>query len=132
TLEYRPVQKPKFPSLEMVKNVEDPAERVRMLLGGDPRDKAAQFHWTTLSELWTYSANRIPEISDNVVEIDRALRMGFNWEYGPFELWDMAGVEPAVTPLKKKGRPVAANAAKMVAAGKRSWYRRNTPRPPGR
>src|SRR5262249_312107 len=60
TLEYRSAQKPRFPSLEMVKNVEDPAERVRMLIGGDPRDKAAQFHWTTLSELWTYSANRIP------------------------------------------------------------------------
>lgn len=122
TLEYRPVQKAKFPSLEMVKNVEDPAERVRMLVNGDPRDKAAQFHWTTLSELWTYSANRIPEIADDVVEIDRALRMGFNWEYGPFELWDMAGVEPTVARMKKEGKPVAANAEKLLASGKKSWY----------
>jgi 3-hydroxyacyl-CoA dehydrogenase len=122
TLEYRPAQKPKFPSLEMVKNVEDPAERVRMLINGDPRDKASQFHWTSLSELWTYSANRIPEISDDVVEIDRALRMGFNWEFGPFELWDMAGVEPTVARMKKEGKPVAANAERLLAAGKKSWY----------
>lgn len=132
TLEYRPVQKPKFPSLEIVKNVEDPAERVRMLINGDPRDKAAQFHWTTLSELWTYSANRIPEIADDVVEIDRALRMGFNWEYGPFELWDMAGVEPTVTRMKKEGKPVPANAEKLLAAGKKSWYADDPAAPSGR
>jgi 3-hydroxyacyl-CoA dehydrogenase len=134
TLEYRPVQKPKFPSLEMVKNVEDPAERVRMLINtnGDSRDKAAQFHWTSLSELWTYSANRIPEISDDVVEIDRALRMGFNWEYGPFELWDMAGVEPTVARMKKEGRPVAANAEKLLASGKKSWYADDPSAPSGR
>ncbi|HKE30423.1 MAG TPA: 3-hydroxyacyl-CoA dehydrogenase NAD-binding domain-containing protein [Candidatus Angelobacter sp.] len=132
TLEYRPVQKPKFPSLEMVKNVEDPAERVRMLINGDPRDKAAQFHWTTLSELWTYSANRIPEISDDVVEIDRAMRMGFNWEYGPFELWDMAGVEPTVARLKKEGKPVSANAEKLLASGKKSWYADDPASPSGR
>lgn len=132
TLEYRPVQKPKFPSLEMVKNVEDPAERVRMLIGGDPRDKAAQFHWTSLSELWTYSANRIPEIADDIVEIDRALRMGFNWEYGPFELWDMAGVEPTVARMKKEGRPVAANAEKLLASGKTSWYADDSSAPSGR
>ena len=94
TLEYRPAQKVKFPSLEMSKNIEDMGERLRMTVSNtDPRDKAAQFSWASLSELWTYAANRIPEISDSVVEIDRAMRMGFNWEVGPFELWDLAGVE---------------------------------------
>ena len=132
TLEYRPAQKPKFPSLEMVKNVEDPAERVRMLIGGDPRDKAAQFHWTTLSELWTYSANRIPEIADDVVEIDRAMRMGFNWDFGPFELWDMAGVEPTVARMKQEGKPVSSNAEKLLAAGKKSWYADDPAAPSGR
>jgi 3-hydroxyacyl-CoA dehydrogenase len=132
TLEYRPVQKPKFPSLEMVKSVEDPAERVRMLIGGDPRDRAGQFHWTTLSELWTYSANRIPEISDSVVEIDSALRMGFNWDYGPFELWDMAGVEPTMTRMKNEGKPVSANAERLLASGKKSWYSDQVSSPSGR
>jgi 3-hydroxyacyl-CoA dehydrogenase len=47
-----------------------------------------------LSDLWTYSANRVPEISNSIVEIDRAMRLGFNWELGPFELWDAAGVKP--------------------------------------
>src|SRR5438034_3679545 len=93
-----------------------------LLANTDPRDKAAQFQWTTLSELWTYSANRIPEISDNVVEIDRAMRMGFNWEIGPFELWDLAGVEPTVSRMKKEGKPVAANVEKLLAADKKSWY----------
>jgi 3-hydroxyacyl-CoA dehydrogenase len=132
TLEYRPVQKAKFASLEMAKNVEDTGERVRMLIGGDGRDKAAQFHWTTLADLWTYSANRIPEISDNVVEIDRALRMGFNWEIGPFEIWDLAGVEPTVARMKKEGRPVPANAEKLLAAGKKSWYIDDPKAPSGR
>src|SRR5271170_2387466 len=99
TLEYRPRQKPKFAALDMAKNVEDTGARIQILLGLDPGraaqkpDKASAFLWAALSDLWTYSANRIPEISDSVVEIDKALRLGFNWELGPFELWDAAGVE---------------------------------------
>ncbi|MBI2679370.1 MAG: enoyl-CoA hydratase/isomerase family protein [Candidatus Koribacter versatilis] len=123
TLEYRPRQKAKFAALEMARNVENTSERLRMLLGGDPaKDKAAAFLWTSLSELWTYAANRIPEISDTVVEIDRAMRMGFNWEMGPFELWDAAGVEATVARMKKEGKPVAANVEKLLAAGNKSWY----------
>jgi 3-hydroxyacyl-CoA dehydrogenase len=126
TLEYRPRQKPKFPALEMAKNIEDPGPRLRMLLGleGTPQkgDKAGAFLWSSLSDLWTYSANRVPEISDSIVEIDRAMRLGFNWELGPFELWDAAGVEPTVARMKKEGKPVAANVEKLLAAGKKSWY----------
>jgi 3-hydroxyacyl-CoA dehydrogenase len=127
TLEYHPRQKPKFPALDMAKNVEQTGTRIRMLLGldgGAPQkgDKAGQFLWTALSELWTYCANRIPEISDTVVEIDRAMRLGFNWELGPFELWDAAGVEATVARMKKEGRPVAANVEKLLASGKKSWY----------
>ena len=127
TLDYRPRQKAKFPALEMAKNVEETGARVRMLLGmngGGPQkgDKAGQFLWTALSELWTYCANRVPEISDSVVEIDRAMKLGFNWEMGPFELWDEAGVEGTVTRMKKESKPVAANAEKLLASGKRSWY----------
>ncbi len=127
TLEYRPQQKPKFAALEMAKNVEETAPRLRMLLGLDggaaqKPDKATTFLWTALSDLWTYSANRIPEISDSVVEIDRAMRMGFAWELGPFELWDAAGVEATVARMKKEGRPVAANVEKLLSSGKKSWY----------
>ena len=132
TLEYHPAQKPKFPALEMAKNIEDMGERLRTTLGGDPRDKATQFIWTTLSDLWTYSANRIPEIADTVVEIDQAMRMGFNWEVGPFEVWDLAGVEPTVARMKKEGKPVAANAEKLLAAGAKSWYKDDPSSPSGR
>jgi 3-hydroxyacyl-CoA dehydrogenase len=138
TLEYRPRQKPKFPSLEMAKNVEEIGARVRMLLGlGDGKasgstdgaaktDKAAEFLWAVLSDLWSYCANRIPEISDSVVEIDRAMRLGFNWELGPFELWDAAGVEQTLARMKGEGKPVAANVEKLISSGQTSWYSDDT------
>jgi len=128
TLEYHPQQRPKFPALEMAKNVEDTGTRTRMLLGLDggsapsKADKAAQFFWTSLCDLWTYAANRIPEISDTVVEIDRAMRLGFNWELGPFELWGAAGVGATVDRMRREGKPVAANVEKLLASGKKSWY----------
>ena len=124
TLEYRPRQKAKFATLEMAKNVESLPERVRMLIGmeGAKLDKAGQFLWTALSELWTYSANRIPEISDTVVEIDRAMKLGFNWEMGPFELWDAAGVKQTVARMKSEGRAISPNVEKLLASGATSWY----------
>ena len=130
TLEYHPRHKPKFPALDMARNVEDSGARIRMLLGLDgsgPQkgDKAGAFLWTALSDLWTYSANRIPEISDTIVEVDRAMKLGFNWEMGPFELWDAAGVEPTVARMKKEGKPVAPNVEKLLASGKKSWYDEN-------
>ena len=126
TLDYHPRQKPKFPALDMAKNIEDTGARLRTLLGleGAPQkgDKAGAFLWAVLSDLWTYSANRVPEISDSIVEIDRAMRLGFNWELGPFELWDAAGVEATVARMRKEGKPVAANVEKLLAAGQKSWY----------
>ena len=126
-LEYHPRQKPKFPALDMAKNIEDAGARLRMLLGlegSGPQkgDKAGAFLWSALSDLWTYSANRVPEISDTIVEIDRAMRLGFSWELGPFELWDAAGVEATVGRMKKEGKPVAANVEELLASGKKSWY----------
>lgn len=127
TLEYRPRQKAKFPALDMAKNVEETGARLRMLLGLDggqkKGDKAGQFLWTALSELWTYAANRVPEIADSAVEIDRAMRLGFNWELGPFELWDAAGVAATVERMKKESKPVAANVEKLLGSGQKAWYR---------
>ena len=136
TLEYHPRQKPKFAALDMAKNIEETGARVRMLLGLDggahKPDKAGTFLWTALADLWTYSANRIPEISDSVVEIDRAMKMGFNWELGPFELWDAAGVEATVARMKKEGHPVAANVEKLLHSGKKTWYEDDPKAPSGR
>lgn len=127
TLEYHPRQKPKFPALDLAKNIEETGARVRSLLGMEgsgpqKADKASAFLWAALSDLWTYAANRVPEISDSIVEIDRAMKMGFNWELGPFELWDAAGVEATVARMKKEGQPVAANVDRLLAAGQKSWY----------
>jgi 3-hydroxyacyl-CoA dehydrogenase len=136
TLEYHPRQKPKFAALDMAKNIEDTGARLRMLLGleGSPQkgDKAGAFLWSALSDLWTYSGNRVPEISDTIVEIDRAMRLGFNWELGPFELWDAAGVETTVTRMKKEGRPIAANVEKLLASGQKTWYADDLKTPSGR
>jgi 3-hydroxyacyl-CoA dehydrogenase len=121
TLEYRPQQRPKFASLEMAKTVDSLPERLNMLLAPS-KDKAGAFLWSALSDLWTYAANRIGEIADSVVEIDRAMKMGFNWEMGPFELWDAAGVAKTVKRMKVDGRPVSPNVEKLLASGEESWY----------
>ena len=136
TLEYHPREKPKFPALDMAKNIEDTGTRLRTLLGldGAPAkgDKAGAFLWAALSDLWTYAANRVPEISDSIVEIDRAMKLGFNWELGPFELWDAAGVEATVARMKKEGKPVAANVERLLSSGRKCWYIEDPKSPAGR
>jgi 3-hydroxyacyl-CoA dehydrogenase len=136
TLEYHPREKPKFPALDMAKNIEDTGTRLRTLLGldGAPAkgDKAGAFLWAALSDLWTYAANRVPEISDSIVEIDRAMKLGFNWELGPFELWDAAGVEATVARMKKEGKPVAANVERLLSSGRKCWYIEDAKSPAGR
>src|SRR5579864_5623230 len=137
TLDYHPRHKPRLAALEMARNVEETGARLRMLLGlegSGPQkgDKAGAFLWAALSDLWTYSANRIPEISDTVVEVDRAMKLGFNWEMGPFELWDAAGLDATVARMKKEAKPVAANVEKLLASGKKNWYEDEPKAPAGR
>ncbi len=136
TLEYKPAGRPKFAALEMAKNVEDLGERLRLLIepqkGEKKGDKAGLFLWTALSELWTYAAIRIGEIADSVVEIDRAMRLGFNWEMGPFELWDAAGVPATVERMRRDGKPVAQAVETLLASGNTSWYEQKTNTASGR
>jgi 3-hydroxyacyl-CoA dehydrogenase len=123
TLEYRPSERAKFPVLEMAKNIDSPAERIRMALSGDPKkDVAAAFYWQVLPDLWNYAAHRIPEISDDIVAIDTAMKTGFNWELGPFEMWDAAGVPETVQKMKAAGVPLAPTVEKLLASGHTSWY----------
>jgi len=124
TLEYRPAEPPRFASLDMVKNTESVAERIRQLLAGDPaRDRAARFHWRLAAGLWNYAAGALAEIADSVASVDRAMRAGFNWKLGPFEMWDAAGVRATVARAKAAGEPVSAAAERLLAAGGASWYR---------
>src|SRR5436305_6307343 len=133
TLEYRPQQKPKFAALDMAKNIDSNAERLHMLLSGDPqKDPVAKFLWAVLPDLWNYAANRIGEIADNIVAIDRAMQLGSKSEIGPFALWDAAGVEQTVARMKKEGRPVSPNVEKLLADGQKSWYEPHLEVPSGK
>jgi 3-hydroxyacyl-CoA dehydrogenase len=124
TLEYRPASRPKFPTLELAKNVEQLPDRLAQLLAGDvSKNKAVRFHWKLLSGLWNYAANCLPEIADDAASVDRAMRAGFNWEMGPFELWDAAGVRPTVERMRAEGAPVSANVERLLATGVDCWYR---------
>src|SRR2546422_2927801 len=122
TLDYRPSQKVKLPSLEMAKNIEDTRERLKALTWS--KDRVGAFLWKTLSRTLCYATDRIPEIADTVVEIDRAMRWGFNWELGPFEVWDAIGVEKSVATLEAEGRNIPSNVRSMIDAGVKSFYRK--------
>ncbi len=122
TLEYQPAGRPKFPTLEMAKNAESLPERLRMLLEGDPRrDKAAAFYWPMLTQLWTYAATSLPEIADDLASIDRAMRTGFNWELGPFEMWDAVGVKRTIDSGNFPS-PLPPAVQKLLDAGYTGWY----------
>jgi 3-hydroxyacyl-CoA dehydrogenase len=121
TLEYRPQQKAKLPSLDAAKNIEDTRARVKSLFWG--KDRVAEFMWKTSSRVFTYAANRIPEIADTVVEVDRAMKWGFGWELGVFEAWDAVGVEKVAAKLKEEGREVPRNVQQMLDAGATSFYK---------
>jgi 3-hydroxyacyl-CoA dehydrogenase len=132
TLEYKPSTRPKFPALDMAKNVESTTARIPQLLHADiSKDKAAAFYWPLLTELFTYSANRVPEIADDIVEIDQAMKTGFNWEMGPFEMFDAAGVRATTEKMRAAGAPVSANVEKLLAVGD-TWYKDDVSVPSGR
>jgi 3-hydroxyacyl-CoA dehydrogenase len=122
SLDYRPSEKVKLPALDMAKNIEDAAERIKALVWS--KDRVGAFLWKTLSRTLAYAAKRIPEIADNVVEVDRAMRWGFGWELGPFEAWDAIGVEKSVARMKEEGLSVPANVEKMLASGAKSFYKK--------
>jgi 3-hydroxyacyl-CoA dehydrogenase len=133
TLQYRPCDRVKFPSLELSRNVDSVAERIRMMLANDSRaDRAAAFYWHILPGLWNYSAHRIPEICDDIVGIDQAMKNGFNWELGPFEMWDAAGVVATTERMKAAGRTLAPAVVKLLASGHTSWYQADASVPSGR
>ena len=126
TMEYRPRQKAKLGSLEMGKAIEDTRERLRALVGplleGQKGDKAQQFIWSGLSEMCLYAARRVPEISDNVADVDRAMRWGFGWELGPFEMMDAIGVKIFAAQVQKEGRAISPVIEKVLASGRKGFY----------
>src|SRR5262249_33323235 len=119
-MEYRPPARVKFPSIDAAKAIEDTAERIRTLIYG--KDRVGEFLWKTISQNLVYAANRIPEISDSIVNVDNAVKWGFNHEFGPFELWDAIGVERSVQMLRKEGVKMPALVERLLGAGKTSFY----------
>jgi 3-hydroxyacyl-CoA dehydrogenase len=120
TMEYRPRQKAKFGSIEAGKQIEDTRERLKMLLAG--KDKAAQFLWGSISEMCLYAAWRVPEIAERIVDVDHAMKWGFAWELGPFEIWDAIGVETIAKRLEGEGRALPPIITEALKPGKKSFY----------
>lgn len=122
TLEYRERQRPAFAELEAAKTVGDTGERVAAVVGG--KGRAAQFVWRTLSETLVYAAERLDEIAGDVAGVDRAMRWGFGWELGPFELWDAIGVETVAGRLRGEDRAVPPVVEAVLATPHSRFYQR--------
>ncbi len=126
TMEYRARQKARFASLEAGKAMDDTRQRLRALVGPilerQPGDKAQQFLWGALSETCLYAARRVPEISDDVVDVDRAMRWGFGWELGPFEMVDALGLTAFAAQVRKENRTLPALIEKVLASGRKGFY----------
>lgn len=121
TLEYRPMQKAKFPVLEMAKQAADLKTRLGMLLLD--KSKAGDLIRKHYASLFAYISQRVPEISDVLFSIDDAIRAGYAWTYGPFENWDMIGIQKGIELAESEGYTVAAWVKELVAAGHHSFYK---------
>ncbi|HYE73412.1 MAG TPA: enoyl-CoA hydratase/isomerase family protein, partial [Blastocatellia bacterium] len=121
TLEYRPKQRAKFGSLDAAKGMEKLEDRLKSLIYA--KDRAGEFLWETTASVLIYAANRIPEIADNIVEIDNAVKWGFAYEIGVFEKWDLIGVEKSIAKMREEGRAIPANVEQMLASGNKSFYK---------
>ena len=120
TFEYRPQQKIKSATLDATKAVENLRERMKVFAKGT--DKAAEFFRTSFFGLFEYSSDRIPEISDELYRIDDAMRAGFGWELGPFEVWDAIGVKESLAAMQTYGNKPASWVIEMLEAGFTSFY----------
>ena len=120
TLEYRPAKKAKFATLELTKTIDKPIDRFKVLIGG--KDKAGEFYRKNFAAMFAYVQNRIPEISDEIYKIDDAMKAGFGWENGPFEIWDAVGVEKGIELMKAEGVSPATWVTEMLATGSNSFY----------
>lgn len=120
TLEYRTKKRAKFATLELTKSIDNVIDRFKVLVKG--KDKAGEFYRKTLSALFQYTSNRIPEISDELHRIDDAMKAGFGWEHGPFEIWDAIGVEKAIEIMEAEGYKPNTWVTEMLNSGIKSFY----------
>jgi 3-hydroxyacyl-CoA dehydrogenase len=122
TLEYRPWQDPRQPSIAEANKLSDPVARVKKFISSD--DAAARFGWDLLAATFVYAANRVPEICHDIAAIDRGMRWGFAWDLGPFELWDALGVKETVERMTAEGRAVPEWVTALAASDSPYFYKK--------
>lgn len=120
TLEYRANKRASFATLELTKTIDKVVDRFKVLVSG--KDKAGEFYRKSFAALFAYVSNRIPEITDELYKIDDAMKAGFGWEHGPFQIWDAIGVEKGIEMMKAEGLEPAAWVNDMLASGNKSFY----------
>ncbi len=120
TMDYRSAKRAKFATLELTKTIDNVYDRFKVLVGG--KDKAGEFYRKSFAHLFAYVQNRIPEITDELYKIDDAMKAGFGWEHGPFQIWDAVGVEKGIELMKAEGLEVASWVTDMTAAGIETFY----------
>jgi 3-hydroxyacyl-CoA dehydrogenase len=120
TLEYRPQERFRAPSLQQLRQIEDVSQRLPVLVFAE--DRAGQLAWRLLSESLCYAANLVPEIADDIVSVDHAMRWGFRWELGPFETWDTLGLERVAKRLAREGSPVPPLVEQMLRSERPAFY----------
>ena len=120
TMDYRSKKSAKFATLELTKTIDKVVDRFSVLVGG--KDKAGEFYRKSFGQLFAYVSHRIPEITDELYKIDDAMKAGFGWEHGPFQIWDAVGLEKGLEFIKAEGLEVAAWVQDMKASGKDSFY----------
>ncbi|MBV7268608.1 3-hydroxyacyl-CoA dehydrogenase/enoyl-CoA hydratase family protein [Winogradskyella luteola] len=120
TLEYREKKRAKFVTLELTKTIDKVADRFKVLVKG--KDKAGEFYRKSFAALFAYVSNRIPEITDDLYKIDDAMKAGFGWEHGPFQIWDAIGVEAGIEMMKAENLEPNAWVTEMLTSESSSFY----------
>ena len=120
SMEYRKMNKTKFDIVGKAKKIENTIDRFKVLIDGD--DKVSEFYRKTLAGMFSYAQNRIPEISDNTYSVDDAVKAGFGWENGPFEVWDSIGIQEGIDLMKSYNKKPAKWIEELVLSETKSFY----------
>ncbi|CAM4358317.1 3-hydroxyacyl-CoA dehydrogenase/enoyl-CoA hydratase family protein [Zobellia roscoffensis] len=120
TMDYRAKKSAKFATLELTKTIDKVVDRFAVLVGG--KDKAGEFYRKSFGQLFAYVSHRIPEITEELYKIDDAMKAGFGWEHGPFQIWDAVGLEKGLEFVKAEGLDAASWVTEMKASGNDSFY----------
>ncbi len=120
TMDYRSKKSANFATLELTKTIDKVVDRFKVLVDG--KDKAGEFYRKSFAALFAYVSHRIPEITDELYKIDDAMKAGFGWEHGPFQIWDAIGLEKGIELIQKEGGKPADWVNELLASGNKSFY----------